>query len=135
VIHEFPGTIVEEEPTIEDPSKKMVVAPPVVVSPEVTQAMDLAPVASRSKNKKVEESMLRYQKYSYVDAHEGHFTTKAQLITSYAELKKKSVADTQKHYLELRKLYGSQTSLITVRDLEKNSLNLAIIDEEKVAEV
>jgi len=32
-------------------------------------------------------------------------------------------------------LSRSQASLIIVRDLENNSLNLAIIDEEKVAQV
>jgi len=79
--------------------------------------------------------MLRYQKYSYVAAHEGQFKTKTQLISSYSELKKQSLSDTQKHYLELRKLSGSHDSLITVRDLENNSLNLAIMDEEKVAKV
>jgi len=69
----------------------MVITQPVVVTPELTQAVVVASVATQSKKKNIEESMLRYQKYPYVDAHEGQFTTKAQLILSYAELKKKSL--------------------------------------------
>jgi len=59
-----------------------------VVTPKVTQAVDSTSVVAFYKKKKTEESMLRYQKYSYVDAHGGQFKTKAQLISSYAELKK-----------------------------------------------
>jgi len=63
--------------------------------------------AAQSKKKRVEESMLRLQKYSYADALEGHFKTKIQLISSYSELKKQLLADTQNHFPELRNLSGS----------------------------
>jgi len=63
VIHEFPGTIVEEEPVVEDPAKQVVIAHPLVVAPEATQAVNASSGVAQYKKKRVGESMLRYRKY------------------------------------------------------------------------
>lgn len=135
MIHAFPGIVVEEDHTIDDHAKPMVVSQPLAVTPKVIPVVNVAPLTTQATKRKAREYVMRYQKYAYADSHEGQFTTKAQLITNYSELKNQLGVDIQNQYPELRKLSSIQTSLITVRDLENVSLNLALIDEDKVAKV
>ncbi len=51
------------------------------------------------------------------------------------DLGEEAIIDSHKQYPELRKLSGSKVSLVTVGDLEKGSLNLALTDEQKVSQI
>ena len=84
-------------------------------------------------NKGSDDSLLNYQKYSFASALEGKFKTEKKTLTTYGKLKEKSKAETQKQSKELRNLSGNKVSFTTSRNLKKNSLNLAIANEEWVS--
>ena len=90
---------------------------------------------AQSMNKGSEESLLKYQKYSFASVVKGKFKTENQMLTTYGKIKDKSKDETQKQSEELSKLLGSKFSFTIARNLTTNSVNLAITNEEGVSKV
>ena len=65
----------------------------------------------------------------------SRYKSKAELLEKYREAGKKAFEEKSRLCKEVDKLPGQKTSLVTVRDPTKGTLNLAMIMGDKVAEL
>jgi FtsZ-binding cell division protein ZapB len=81
------------------------------------------------------EPVIQIQQYLSSDAQNSQFKSKKELITQYAQKKKQLFEEGQKLFSEVRKLSQNKVSLVTVKDAERNTLNIAVTEENKVTEM
>ena len=63
------------------------------------------------------------------------FKSKAKFMTSYVEKQMQSLEETKNLLPRVRSLANPKTSLISTRDVERNTLKLAMVSDKKVAEM
>ena len=56
-------------------------------------------------------------------------------MTSYMEKKRQSLEETRNILPRVRSLNNPKTSLISIRDVERNTLKLAMVSDKKVSEM
>ena len=87
---------------------------------------------------KVKGPTFEIQEYTFDKIHEGatdKYKSKNELLYIYKYVGEKDSDETMKLYDEVRKLSSHDTSLVTVRDHAKNTLNLVVTTWNKVAEM
>ena len=87
---------------------------------------------------KVKGPAFEILEYIFDKTHEGYvgrYKSKTKLLDKYKYVDEKSWDDSLKLYAEVRKLSNHDTSLVTVRDHAKNTLNLAMTTGNKVSEM
>ena len=65
----------------------------------------------------------------------SHFKSKTELVSSYAEKQMQSSEETRNMLPQVRGLINQKTSLISTRDVERNTLKFAVVSEKKVFEM
>ena len=63
------------------------------------------------------------------------FKSKAEFMTSYVEKQMQSLEETKNLLTRVRSLGNQKASLISTRDVERNTLKLAMVSDKKVAEM
>ena len=63
------------------------------------------------------------------------FKSKEELMTSYVEKQKQSLEETRNLLLRVRILSNPKTSLISTRDVEKNTFKWAMVSDKKMSEM
>ena len=63
------------------------------------------------------------------------FRSKAEFMTSYVEKQMQSLEETKNLLPWVRSLGNQKESLISTRDVERNTLKLAMVSDKKVAEM
>ena len=63
------------------------------------------------------------------------FKSKAEFMTSYVEKQRQSLEETKNLLPRVRSLGNPKTSLISTRDVERNTLKLAMVSDKKVVEM
>ena len=84
---------------------------------------------------KVKGPSFKIHEYTFDKIDEGatdKYKFKTELLDKYKGVEEKYSNESLKLYVEVRKLSSQDTSLITVRDHAKNTLNLAVTTGNKV---
>ena len=63
------------------------------------------------------------------------FKSKEEFMTSYVEKRRQSLEETRNLLPRVRSLNNPKTSLISTRDVERNTLKLAMVSDKKVTEM
>ena len=63
------------------------------------------------------------------------FKSKAEFMNSYVEKQRQSLEETKNLLPRVRSLTNPKTSLMSTRDVERNTLKLAMVSDKKVAEM
>ena len=63
------------------------------------------------------------------------FKSKEELKTSYMEKRKQSLEETRNLLSRVRPLCSSKTSLVSARDVERNTFKMAIVNDKKMSEM
>ena len=90
------------------------------------------------KQMKVKGTAFEIQEYTFENFPKeatDRYKSNTELLDKYKGVREKAYDETMKLYAEVKKLSSKDVSLVTVRDQEKNILNLAVTTGNKVAEM
>ena len=65
----------------------------------------------------------------------SYFKSRAKLVSSYAEKKMQSSEETRNRLPRVRSLINQNTSFISTRDAERNTLKFVVVSDKKVSEM
>ena len=71
----------------------------------------------------------------YITESDSRYKSKLYFFSSYVEKKKQSLNETRNLFPQVRKFTDQQLSLISTRDIERNTLNFAVLSDEKVSKM
>jgi len=63
------------------------------------------------------------------------FKSRADLVSSYAEKQMQSLEEARKFIPRVRSLMNQKTSLISTREVERNTLKFVVVNDKKVSEM
>ena len=79
------------------------------------------------------------QQYSFGDEGKiessSHYKSRIELMSSYADKEMQSLEETKNLLLRVRKLINKKTSLMSTRDVERNTLKFVVVSDKKVFEM
>ena len=87
----------------------------------------------------LQQEHVQIKEYSFtgegIPGSNSRYRSKFDFVSSYAEEKKQALNETQYIFPKVKKLADQQLSLISTRDLERNTLKFSMKDDEKFSEV
>jgi hypothetical protein len=81
------------------------------------------------------QPVFQIQHYQFQEDQEKQYRSKEYLIKQYAQKRNSALDENQKLLAKARKLSQEKVSLIIVKSLEKSTLNIVIVEEDKLFEI